>query len=313
MVAPVLSLPSIEPLVQALREYAPTTRQLEPRLAAVLNQAIDHPGKLVRARLVHAAGRVHGLDENGALLLACAIEYFHLASLMLDDLPCMDDAVLRRGLPCVHRTQGEAPTILGALALINRAYALAGVVFLGQAGPLRMAAMAGLDAALGVAGLVGGQARDLAFAQSDRSAREVGRVALGKTGALFWLAIFFPALLAQPEQDEARRLKALCVYWGLAFQAIDDLGDIGAQAGAGELGKRPGRDAAKSRPNLAQVLGVPATRRRVVRLLGQAERVLGELQERRPAWSYLVNFHREYFVVNARRAAHEEAAVLVAV
>lgn len=79
-----------------------------------------------------------------------------------------------------------------------------------------MAAMACLDACLGVSGLVGGQARDLAFGRSDRSAREIGRIAAAKTGALFWLAVYFPVLLGQPDAEEGRRLQALCLYWGLA-------------------------------------------------------------------------------------------------
>ena len=303
MVAPILSLPSADPIVTALREHSPAGAMTEPRLAAALEQAVGNPGKLVRARLVHAAALTHGLDEDLALQLACAVEYYHVASLLLDDLPCMDDAEVRRGLPCVHRVHGEAPTILAALALINRAYALAGFALAAQPPQVRLAAMGCLDACLGVPGLVGGQARDLAFADSDRSAREIGRIAAGKTGALFWLAIYFPALLAQPNATEGRHLKALCLYWGLAFQALDDLVDVGATGAADALGKTAGRDGALARPNLAQVLGVPAAVRRVARLLGQADRALEALVAQRPAWRYLATFHREYFAANANRVA----------
>jgi len=189
MVAPILSLPSADPIVQALLEHAPVGAKTEPRLAAVLDQAINNPGKLVRARLVHAAAMTHGMDEGRSLQLATAVEYYHLASLLLDDLPCMDDSDTRRGRPCAHLSQGEAPTILAALALINRAYALAGFALVEEALSVRLSAMACLDACLGVSGLVGGQARDLAFAESDRSGREIGRIAAAKTGALFWLAV----------------------------------------------------------------------------------------------------------------------------
>ncbi len=307
MVAPVLSLPSADPIVAAMREHSPAGAMTEPRLAAVLEQAVGNPGKLIRARLVHAAALTHGLDEDLALQLACAVEYYHLASLLLDDLPCMDDAETRRGLPCAHRVHGEAPTILASLALINRAYALAGFALAGQPAQVRLAAMGCLDACLGVPGLVGGQARDLAFAESDRSAREISRIAAGKTGALFWLAIYFPALLAQPDATEGRHLKALCLYWGLAFQALDDLGDAGAAGATDALGKTAGRDGALTRPNLAHVLGVPATVRRVGRLMEQAGRSLEALVEQRPAWRYLLTFHREYFVANASRVARHAA------
>ncbi len=303
MVAPVLSLPSADPIVAAMREHSPATAMTEPRLAAVLDQAVGNPGKLIRARLVHAAALTHGLDDDLALQLACAVEFYHLASLLLDDLPCMDDAETRRGLPCAHRLHGESATILASLALINRAYALAGFALAGQPPQVRLAAMGCLDACLGVPGLVGGQARDLAFADSDRSAREIGRIAAAKTGALFWLAIYFPALLAQPDAEEGHQLKALCTYWGLAFQALDDLGDVGAAGAADSLGKTAGRDEALTRPNLARALGVPATVQRITRLIGQAERALDTLLERRPAWRYLSTFHREFFVANASRVA----------
>ncbi len=309
MVAPVLSLPSVDPIVVALREHSPVGVLTEPRLAAVLDQAVGNPGKLVRARLVHVAALTHGLDEDLALQLACAVEFYHLASLLLDDLPCMDDAELRRGLPCAHRVHGEAPTILAALALINRAYGLAGFALAGQPMQVRLAAMGCLDACLGVPGLVGGQARDLAFADSDRSEREIGRIAAAKTGALFWLAIYFPALLGQPDAEEGRRLKALCLYWGLAFQALDDLGDVRAAGSADTRGKTTGRDRALTRPNLALALGVPATIRRVTRLMDQAERALEALLERRPAWRYLSTFHHEFFVANAARVARHGGVV----
>ena len=312
MVAPPLSLYSSDPIEQALRDNMPLGVNPEPRLAAVLEHAVSHPGKLIRARLVYAAAMQHGSGEGVALQLACAVEYYHLASLLLDDLPCMDDAQTRRGAPCPHLTHGEAPTILAALALINRAYLLAGFALADQVGPVRMAAMACLDCCLGVPGLVGGQAHDLAFADSDRSLRMVGRIAAGKTGALFWLAVYFPALLAQPDAIESRHLKALCLYWGLAFQAMDDLADVEAAESDQNPAKTAGRDRALSRPNLALALGVEATRKRVTRLLEKAERSLTTLVGRNSDWIYLQNFHREYFVVNASRARPSSARNTVA-
>ena len=313
MVAPRLSLSAADPIVQALKEYSPDIKNSETHLAGVLNQAVGNPGKLIRARLVDAAATTHGMDRDGALQLACAVEYFHLASLLLDDLPCMDDAQTRRGRTCPHRVHGEAPTILSSLALINRAYALAGFALAGEATQIRLAAMGCLDACLGVPGLVGGQDRDLAFAESDRSAREVGRIAAAKTGALFWLAIYFPALLAEPDAEEGHHLKALCLYWGLAFQAMDDLGDLAITKSGENQGKTAGRDYSMTRPNLALAMGEVATKRRVARLMVQATRVLTKLTERRSSWFYLMNFHREYFEANVRLVLPEMEASSMAI
>lgn len=274
-------------LVQALLRHAPIDAGAEPHLRAALVQVVGTPGKLVRAQLVATAGVRHGLRPAAAAQLACAVEYFHVASLVLDDLPCMDDAMLRRGQPCVHRRHGDATAILAALALINRAYALIGDALARQPRAVRAAATACLDRCLGVAGLVGGQAWDLAFAQTDRTARTVGRIAAAKTGALFALAILLPAELARPTPAERRNLRALCVYWGQLFQIADDLRDVLASTCA--AGKTTGRDQELTRPNLALALGVPAARRRLERLAWQAERVLRRLSGTGEGrWDYLV-------------------------
>jgi geranylgeranyl pyrophosphate synthase len=232
------------------------------------------------------------VDETIGIPLATAVEFFHVASLLLDDLPCMDDAQLRRGQPCAHHVYGEATAILAALAFINRAYALIGFALIAQPPSVRLQMQACLDACLGSAGLVGGQASDLRFASSDRSVREVSRVAMAKTGTMFWLGLILPALLVAPNRTEARALEALCLYWGLAFQALDDLHDVLATSVV--AGKTTGRDRALIRPNLAVTLGVPRARRRVQRLLAQADRKLEQLVQTRPAWSYLEEFQR-YF------------------
>jgi geranylgeranyl diphosphate synthase type II len=276
----------------ALVENSPAFAATDARLRDTIVFAADNPGKLVRARLVLAAAQAHGLGDGAAERLACAVEYFHVASLLLDDLPCMDDAFTRRGRPCAHKIYGEASAILGALAFINRAYALAGFAFAMYPAAVRVQATACLDACLGPAGLLGGQAADLSFAESDRSARAVSAVAMRKTGALFWLAVYFPALLAEPSAVELRALKALCVYWGLAYQAADDLQD--ALMNAFETGKTTGRDRALTRPNLAHAIGVPAAQARIGRLLEQARRAVARLDGESGRWSYLGGFHREF-------------------
>jgi len=295
-----------EKITAALIEHAPTGPLAEAHLHIAITETVSRPGKLVRARLAFATLTAHGIEEETGLTLATAVEYFHLASLLLDDLPCMDNATTRRGLACVHRVHGEATAILAALAFINRAYALVGFALAHQPGAVRVQAQACLDACLGSAGLVGGQARDLRFAAGDRSASEVSRIALGKTGAMLWLGLLFPALLVAPARAERRALEALCIYWSLAFQALDDVQDVLATSVA--AGKTTGRDRALNRPNLAVVLGLPAAQGRITRLLTQAERKLHLLIRVRPAWSYLEEFQR-YFTEAATPVAGQAAVV----
>lgn len=237
---------------------------VEPSLRDAVRWVLGNPGRLVRARLAHAAAVRFGLGAGRAERLACAVEYFHVASLVLDDLPCMDDAALRRGRACVHRRHGEAVAILAALALINRAYALADGALAAAPAGVRRAARGWLERGLGLEGLVGGQARDLAFGAGDRSPRAVGRIAAGKTGGLLTLAVLLPAELARPSAAERRALRALCVHWGQLYQLEDDLAD--ALAGPLATGKSSGRDQALGRPNLVHVLGLDGARRRRERL-----------------------------------------------
>jgi len=251
--------------------------EVEPGLRAALAWVVRAPGKGVRMALVQATALRFGLPAAKAERLACAVEYFHLASLVLDDLPAMDDAQSRRGQPCVHRVQGEAAAILAALTLINRGYALTDEALAAAPARVRRAARGWVDRCLGLAGLVGGQARDLAFDARTATARDVARIAAAKTGALFALSVFLPAELGRPAPAERRALRALCVYWGQLYQLEDDVSD--ALAAEAVAGKTTGRDRALGRPNLVHALGLPAAQLRQRRLAALLRRTLVRLEE----------------------------------
>jgi geranylgeranyl diphosphate synthase, type II len=270
----------------------------EPHLKAALAETLSHQGRLVRAGLVMQAAARHGLDVTAAEQIACALEYWHQASLVFDDLPCMDDAEQRRGTPCLHRTHGEATAILAALALINRAYSLVQRAFVLESAAVRQNACELVDQALGTSGILGGQAWDLRFGSGERAPREVGRIAWRKTGALLWLALSLPLLPSGMWQLERRTLRALSVYWALAYQAMDDLLDVSAQAGGN--GKTAGRDAVLRRPNLTIALGVPLARRRIERLLAQADGRVRALCARDVQWTYLADWHELLFMARYR-------------
>jgi geranylgeranyl diphosphate synthase type II len=298
------SVSAVDNLTAALLAYSPAAKTTEPHLAAALKDALDQPGRLVRAQLVLRGGLVHGLPENEALSLATAVEYFHLASLLFDDLPCMDNSTTRRGRPCLHQTHGNASTILTALALINRAYALAHDV-LSQLPPLvQTAARECLETVLGAGGILEGQSRDLSYSASPHSEREVLRVAVKKTGALFLLSVYLPAILGKPSKSEQRSVRALCVYWGLMYQVLDDLNDV--LSTSHDTGKSSGRDQMLNRPNLAIAIGVPAARRRLLRLLELADCTIQRLSLN-SRLSYLSEFHHNYFSEPIRQNALLEA------
>src|ERR1035438_8657460 len=114
----------VKPFADAFSAGLLLPETLDPDFEDALRHVLDNPGSLVRPRLVIQMATAYGLDTVHAQQLAVALEYFHTASLLFDDLPCMDNALERRGAPCTHLVFGEEGAILTALALINRAYAL---------------------------------------------------------------------------------------------------------------------------------------------------------------------------------------------
>jgi len=286
-----IAAPTTAPAALLLR-HGPRVAGAETRLRGVVEDALHHPGGLFRLRLVLALGRAQDVDPEAAGQLAAAVEFFHTASLLLDDLPCMDDATERRARPCAHVVHGEAATLLGALAFINRGYALVAEAAAVLPFHLRTQVIRALDTHLGSGGLVGGQARDLAYVHGPRSPRAVGRAAQGKTVALLRLTLELPALAGGASGWELQLLHRLAVYWGLLYQGLDDLRDLRLSTAPGAA-KSDGRDLALGRPNLALAAGLEATRPRLARLERLAAGTLRELLACGRLWSVLLLFHRQ--------------------
>ena len=263
----------------------PLAAQTEPHLREALRQTLEHPGSLVRARLVYEMAQAYGLSANRSKHLAIAIEYFHTASLLFDDLPCMDDAVERRGETCVHRTHGEAVAILAALGLVSRAYSL---LWQGLAeSPADRQAVANdyVEKRLGVNGILNGQSEDLHFASLPRHRRFPQTIATGKTVSLIRLSLVLPALLGGAGPEEVQLLERLACFWGLSYQILDDLKDVLLPPAA--TGKTAARDQSLNRPNLALAIGASPSLMRLERLLGLSDRVLARLMERLPSLLFL--------------------------
>lgn len=273
-------------IARAFRESLPVGPAVEAHLAAAVRDALATPGSLARAQLAFAVGRRYGLDAGRALRLGTALEYFHTASLLFDDLPSMDDATERRGRPCVHTVHGEGAAVLAALALITRAYELLWRV-LGSVEPARAGRAAGLVAeCLGVGGILDGQARDLHFAAGD--AEEVLAVARGKTVTLIRLTLVLPALAGTASEEELAALGALAESWGLAYQAVDDFKDrLWTRR---EAGKPTARDRALGRPNLPGRAGPDVALAHLERLMTEAAGQLALLRREGP-WPALARLH----------------------
>ncbi len=273
------------PFADAFSAGLPLPATLDPQFEEALRHVLDNPGSLVRPRMVLLVATAYGLEAAAARDLAVALEYFHTASLIFDDLPCMDNATERRGVACVHFEFGEAAAILSALALINRAYALSWRAVSGapRAGQLR--AMAYLEQLLGVQGLLNGQSLDLHYAVLPHNRETTERIARGKTVSLIRLTLVLPAILGGASERELQLLERIALYWGLSYQMVDDLKDVlDSQAKAK---KTVARDILLDRPNSASAMGIPAAVKRLTRFIDLGDRTLERLLQARLGLSFL--------------------------
>lgn len=267
---------------RSLMDVGPVT---ETRLHLAIAHVLAHPGSLVRAQLAYHILHTHGVPEERAVAGAVAIEYFHTASLIFDDMPAMDNAVERRGSPCVHVLFGEATATLAGLAFINRGYALLWQVIGTLPEASRLDASRLVTTCLGVQGILNGQSRDLNFHTSARREREVLEVAEGKTVTLIRLTLLLPAVVAGTPGAVHGQLEQLATLWGLAYQIMDDFKDC--LMTASETGKTAARDTNLQRPNLPLAIGLPAARIRLDALLDEARTLVDSMQRRHPAWQVL--------------------------
>jgi geranylgeranyl diphosphate synthase type II len=232
-----------------LGELVPTAVSTDP-LQGAFRHSLLAPAKRVRALLMMITARELGGREENALDLACSLEMIHAASLILDDLPAMDDAETRRGLPANHRVFGEATAILAAIGLFNSAYGVAGdaeALDLEQ----RIAAIGVLHWSVGLDGLVRGQQDDLADSRATMTDVDLERMYARKTGALFAAAAECGAIVAQkPALRGAMRRFGLDL--GVGFQVLDDVLD--ARSTSDRAGKDVDQDC--GRTTFASLQGV---------------------------------------------------------
>ena len=250
----------------ALAAYLPPAESSPETLHEAMRYATLGGGKRVRALLCHAAGELVGAAPSVLDGAASAIEMIHAYSLVHDDLPAMDNDLLRRGQPTVHVRYGEAMAILVGDALQAQAFAV--IADSPASATQRVALIQELAKASSSLGLVGGQAIDLASVGIILPRDELERMHRMKTGALLRAAVFMGAHCG-PAPLASDMLVALDEYQqsvGLAFQVVDDILDVTMDAAT--LGKTPGKDAQDHKPTYVSLLGLDASRE-LARQLGE--------------------------------------------
>ncbi|HNK52281.1 MAG TPA: polyprenyl synthetase family protein [Ottowia sp.] len=243
-------------------------------LGEAMRYAVLDGGKRLRPLLVLAAAEAVQGHAAAALRAACAVELIHAYSLVHDDMPCMDNDVLRRGKPTVHVRFGQAQALLAGDALQALAFEL--LTPEGDEVPASMqAALCGLLArAAGATGMAGGQAIDLDSVGRVLTEEQLQAMHRLKTGALLQAAVHMGAACATPALPAHTRA-ALDQYGaalGLAFQVVDDILDVTADSA--QLGKTAGKDAAADKPTYVSLLGLTQAQALAAQLHTQAHQAL---------------------------------------
>jgi len=243
------------------------------RLHEAMRYAVLGGGKRVRPLLVYAAGAVTGAPLAALDSAALATEYVHVYSLIHDDLPCMDDDVMRRGKPTVHVAFDEATAMLAGDALQAEAFKVLADTDLPD--HARAALMRELAHAAGTEGMCGGQALDLAAVGQSLTLEQLEQMHRMKTGALLLAAVRMGACAGQLDAAAQSALDGYGRAMGLAFQVVDDVLDVEQSTTA--LGKTAGKDAQQGKPTYVSTLGLAASKALAETLRQQAHAALDTL------------------------------------
>ena len=264
---------------RALENLLPGTDIAPQRLHRAMRYATLGGGKRIRPLLCHAAGELAGADPARLDIAGCAVEMIHAYSLVHDDLPCMDNDVLRRGKPTCHVEYDEATALLVGDALQSQAFLLLSDHELAddprrQLGMLRLLAQAA-----GSRGMAGGQMIDIQGTGQQLTRAELEFMHVHKTGALIRAAILLGAQCGTPlPEDEMARLDHFAKRVGLLFQVVDDILDT--EASTATLGKTAGKDAAQGKATYVSAMGLAEAREMADSLRREARESIESFGER---------------------------------
>ena len=263
---------ALQAVEDALERWVPA--DAPAGLGAAMRYGVLDGGKRLRPLLVMATCHAVAGDPGAALRAAVAVELIHAYSLVHDDMPCMDNDVLRRGKPTVHVQFGQAQAMLAGDAMQALAFEVL-TPDSGMPGPLQARLVSLLARSAGHAGMAGGQAIDLASIGQPLQEAALCDMHRRKTGALLHASVLMGAACGPDAARGSRVESALSDYGaaiGLAFQVVDDILDA-TQASA-TLGKTAGKDQEHNKPTYVTVLGLPAARQHAEALRMQAHEAL---------------------------------------
>jgi farnesyl diphosphate synthase len=272
----------------ALARLLPPPQVAPARLHEAMRYATLEGGKRVRPLLAFAAGEVSGAPLERLDVAAAAVEMIHAYSLVHDDLPCMDDDVLRRGKPTVHVEYDEATALLVGDALQSLAFQLLSESPLSEDPSLQLEMIRTLAAAAGSRGMAGGQQIDLEATGKALTLPELEHMHIHKTGALIRAAVLLGFSCGQSNEAERVALDRYAKAIGLAFQVVDDVLD--SEEDTATLGKTAGKDSRQGKATYVSLLGAAQAREMAGALRAEALAALEPLGARARRLRELADF-----------------------
>ncbi len=264
---------------EALQYYLPGEDNIPADIYKAVRYSVFNGGKRIRPILCLAAAEAVGGDLGPAIPVACALELIHSYSLIHDDLPAMDNDDFRRGKPTCHKVFGESIAILAGDALLTEAFVLLShVEKVRLSAERRLAVIQEIAQAVGICGMVGGQALDVLSGKSVSDENTLYEIHRRKTGALIVAAVKSGAIIFNARKDKIQALAQYGINVGLAFQIADDI--LNVEGDRELMGKETGSDAAHNKLTYPSLLGLNLAKEKLAKYIDTAVASLSGFDER---------------------------------
>ena len=253
---------------KTIKSLLPSGKGIEKKLFEAISYSILSSGKRLRPFLVIQSSKLFDVDEKNALRVASSIEMIHAYSLIHDDLPSMDNDILRRGLPTTHKKYNEATAILAGDSLLTLSFEILSDSLTHNDPEIRCKLIYELAKAAGACGMVAGQMMDLEAENKKLSIGIITRIQRLKTGALIAFSCNAGAILGRAEKKHKFALQGYAHDIGLAYQIRDDLLDVTSTTK--KLGKKVNKDKKAGKKNFVSILGKDRAKKQLEFLSNQA-------------------------------------------
>ena len=210
-------------------------------------------GKKIRSKILVDIGSLFKLDYRSLIIIGSAVECIHAYSLIHDDLPCMDNDLIRRGKQATHIKFGESTAVLAGNSLLTMAFEILSHKDLKVSEKVKINLINKISESSGHLGIAGGQYLDLSFEKKKVSKKKIVEMEIKKTGKLFSFCCVAPLIIKQKNKNEIKRFENLGAEIGLLFQVADDL--IDNRGSSFSAGKKTGKDKKKGKATLISLLG----------------------------------------------------------